>query len=261
MGVTVDELRDYLSGTPPRIVPPGIRRAALRRIPRTIIVMGVFFTLFSVPFMVMFFPWRLLDDIALNTGGRVTQDGVVDACKATGMKENDRRVFSFEFSYIPGSGDRRTGSCYATGVSREAGTRVAVEYLALRPGVARIQGCRLSPFHWAAGFVIVFPGIGVGRMFFALRARRRVARLLVDGVFSAGRIDSVEATPVRVNNQTRYRVNVVFKDAAGERRSSYSAYGAEAVLAEQKRAAGAVVGVLYDPADPSRVLLMDELVR
>ena len=123
MGVTVDELRDYLSGTPPRIVPPNVRRSALRRIPKTIIVMGVFFTLFSVPFMVVFFPWRLLDDIALNTGGRVTQDGVVDACKATGMKENDRRVFSFEFSYIPGSGDRRTGSCYATGVSREAGTR------------------------------------------------------------------------------------------------------------------------------------------
>lgn len=261
MSVTVEELRDFLSGSVPRIVPPNIRRSAVRRIPRTIIAMGMIFALFSVPFMTVFFPWRLLDDLWLNAGAQVARDGVVDACVATSMTENNQRVFKFEFSFTPGGGARRTGSCYASGVSRDAGSRVAVEYLPSRPAVARIEGCRLSAFHWAAGFVILFPLIGVAMVFFAVRARRRVVRLLADGVFSAGRIESVEATAVRVNNQTRYRVTVVFKDGTTDRRSSYSAYGPEAELAEQKRAEGAVVGVLCNPADPSQILLIDELVR
>lgn len=73
MSVTVEELRDFLSGSVPRIVPPNIRRSAVRRIPRTIIAMGMIFALFSVPFMTVFFPWRLLDDLWLNAGAQVAR--------------------------------------------------------------------------------------------------------------------------------------------------------------------------------------------
>ena len=261
MSVTVEELRDFLSGSVPRIVPPNVRRSALRRIPMTIAVMGIFFALFGLPFMAIFFPWRLLDDLSLNVGARVTRDATVMACEATSMRENNRQVFKYEFSYAPADGSSMKGTCYATGVARDAGSRVADEYLPVRPAVARIEGCRLSPFHWGGGFVVLFPCIGVAIVFFTLRARRRLAQLLAEGIFSAGRIESVEATSVTVNKQRQYRVTVVFKDAAGERRSSYSAYGRDAELAETKRADGSVVGVLYDPANPSRILLIDELVR
>lgn len=261
MSVSVDELRDFLGRYPPRPVPPNIRKSALSRVPLATAVGGFAFIAFSIPFMAIFFPWRVADDLLLSAIARVTHDAVVDVRAATHMKENNREVYRYEFSFTPEGGSRRSGACYATGSSFDAGARVAVEYLPTDRVVARIQGCRLSRFGWGGGFVVLFPAIGLGLVYFTLRARRRRVALLSDGRFSAGRIESVEATNVRVNRQMRYRVTVSFKDKAGQDRTShYHAYGGDVLLAEKKQAENAPIGVLYDASDPSRICLVDELL-
>ena len=261
MSVSVDELRDFLGRYPPRPVPPNIRKNALRRAPLATALGGFAFIAFSIPFMVIFVPWRMADDFRLNARARVTQDAVVDVRSSTNMKENNRRVYRYEFSFTPDGGPHRSGTCYDSRGSADAGSRVIVEYLASNPAVARIQGCRLSPFGWGTLFVLLFPAVGFTIVYFTLRSRRRLLALLSDGRFSAGRIESVEATNVRVNRELRYRVTVSFKDAAGQDRTGrYHAYGGDVLLAEKKQAEKAPIGVLYDASDPSRIFLVDELI-
>jgi hypothetical protein len=261
MSVSVDELRDFLGRLPPRQIPPDMRKSALRRSPLSVALAGLAFIAFSIPFMIVFFPWRLADDLRLNAHARVTHDAVVDVRSETNMRENSRRVYKYEFSFTPDGGPRRKGMCYETGGSADAGSQVAVEYLPSDRAVARMQGSRLTPFGWGAVFVLLFPVFGGTFVFFTLRSRRRLVALLTDGRFSAGRIESVEGTSVSVNNQQRFRVTVSFKSAFAAHTGQYYAYGDNVALAEKKRAEGAVVGLLYDASNPQRVFLTDELLN
>ena len=261
MSVSADELRSFLSRPPPRPVPPTIRKAALKSMPLGAALFGLAFFAFGIPFMVIFFPWRLPHDLLLDVFARSTRDAVVNVCAETSMNDNGRDVLRYEFSFTPEDGRRRSGTCYAVNCFVDAGSRVTVEYLAALPAVARIKGCRLSPFGWGGGFVVLFPAIGLAIVVFTFRERRRIDALLSDGRFSSGRIESVEATNVTVNKELRYRVTVSFKDSSGQdRTSSYHAYGEAVALAEAKRAEGAVIGLLYDALDSSRILLVDELL-
>ena len=261
MSISVDELRDFLRRDPPRPVPGPIRKKALRgALPHAVPLFGLFFGLFGSLFVAIFFPWRIVDDILLNAAGRTTTEATVTARTETNMKENERRVHRYEFTYTPEDGVPRTGVCYETGGSSDAGSRVPVQYLSSDPSVARIKGCRLSKFGWGGGFVIIFPLVGFGIAFFSIRSRARLASLLSRGRFSSGRIESVESTNVSVNNQRRYRVTVSFKDDFADRTTSYYAYGDQVALAEEKREKQSSVGILYDPANPDRVFLVDQLL-
>lgn len=260
MGIQVDELRLFLGQPPPRHVPAFIRKEALKRVPLVLLVFGIVFGGFGMPFLLLFFPWRIVDEVRLNMSPRVTQEAVVDSREETAMEENDRDVFKYAFTYTPADGITRTGICYKTGDDLSAGSRVTVEYLAGTPSVARIKDCRLSPFGWAAGFVVIFPLVGFGMAYFTLQARWRLFRLLRYGRFSSGRVEAVESTNMRVNNRLRYRVTVSYTDDFTERKTSYSAYGEDVILAENRRENGATVGLLYDPSHPDRVFLVDELL-
>ena len=108
---------------------------------------------------------------------------------------------------------------------------------------------------------MIFPLIGFGMVFFGIRGRQRKLRLLSCGLFSTGRVESVDATHVTVNDRRRYKVTVSFDDAAGvDHSTTYNAYGHDVDVAATKQEENATVGLLYDPANPKRVILVDTLI-
>lgn len=258
--VSVDQLAAFLKQRPPRSVPSVIKRKALKGGIFGVILFGLIFSGMGVPFLYIFFPWRLLDELSLNTSGTTTE-GIVTGKEETNMNENDRRVYRYRFSFIDNTGNHGDGVCYKTGSGFKKADKVKVQYLDSDPSICRIEKCRLSPFGWGAGFVIIFPLVGILVLFFAIRARSRKMQLLRSGLFSTGRIESVDITNVTVNNQRRYKVTVSFDDAAGRDHStSYGAYGHDVTLATQKQQENATVGLLYHPTNPKRILLVDTLL-
>ncbi len=231
-----------------------------KRVPTALAFMGLIFAALGIPFLVVFFPWRLPDELRLRASARTTE-GTVTVRESTSMRENNVRVSKYAFTFKTDDGTSRTALCYETGDSLQVGSRAVVEYLASEPSTARIRGCRLSPFGWGAGFVMIFPLVGVGMIFVVLRARRRVAWLLANGRFCLGHVTAVDATNVSVNHQTRYAVSVSYQEGTVERVGRYYALGEEAELAQQKMREATGVGVLHDPEHPERILLVDELVR
>ena len=273
MLVTPDDLGAFLSLRPPRRIPPAIRRSGMSFTLLWMILMGLFFICFSVPFMAIFFPWRLNDDLRLSWGKRTEADGLVIREAQTNMSENEATVYRYEFRFTDAQGGEWTGACYKSGggvlPSPPSGAeyqppegRVRVQYLPENPRVSRIADCRLSPFAWPAGFVVVFPLVGLGLFLLPLGAHWRTRSLLSHGAFASGRVERIEETNVTVNGQRRFRIHVRF---AGEGRAQHvstaHAYGRDVQFLREKLQSGDPVNVLYRRGNPKRIFLADLLVN
>ncbi|MCF7837720.1 MAG: DUF3592 domain-containing protein [Candidatus Marinimicrobia bacterium] len=255
MTPTLAELKPFLETPPPRLAPPLLLKRALRGGPAVLLLLGGFLSLFGLLFLTIFFPRQVADEIRLNRRAQRDIEARVTAAEATSFRENEQRVYRYAFDYTGPDGIRRTGMSYRTGGPVHAeGELVPLEYLPGRPAVARLAGGRLSPFGWGAAAVAVFPLVGLGMLFFALRTRARIRFLLRHGFFSLGRIETVEPTNVRVNNQLRYRVRLVYDADGTPQIATYNAYGADVPRAQEACTAQTPVGLLYDPAHPSRIL-------
>lgn len=259
MPVTVDDIAELLNQGPPRSVPRGLRH---RKLQLGILIFGVFFLVFSIPFMILFFPWRVANTLRLKAGPTERATGTVESAGRTNMSVNDRPVYEARFRFMPadGSGVRR-GTCYTTGEHYSEGDRVAVRYVASRPDICCIEGARLDMAGLAAGFVAIFPLVGAGMLAGRGLSRRRYLGLLKHGTFARGRIESVRSTNITVNNQQRYKVTVSYESNGEERTVSYNAYGHEVELARRKLQSADQVGVLYDVNRPKRVVVLDTLLE
>ena len=272
MSVTPEHLGAFLFLRPPRRIPPAIRRSATKSTLLWVILIGLFFICFSVPFMAIFFPWNLRNDLRLSWGKRAEADGLIIREAETNMSENGASVYRYEFRFTDAQGGEWTGACYKSGggvlPSPPSGPeyqppegRVRVQYLPENPHVCRIAGCRLSPFAWPAGFVVVFPLVGLGLFLLPLGAHWRTRSLLSHGAFASGRVERIEETNVTVNGQRRFRIHVRF---AGEGRAQHvstaHAYGRDVQFLREKLQSGDPVNVLYRPGNPKRIFLADLLV-
>lgn len=260
MAVTVEMLETFLRQPPPRQVPPEIRRKALRAVPGVLLLIGMLLALLGVVFVSIFFPHRLLSDLQLSANSRLTR-GYVVSQRETSFSENERRVVEYRFEYEVGGQDYH-GVCFSSSVRLQDKEAVDVLYAPSQPTLARIKGCRLSKFGWGAAAVVVVPAVGVVMVYYTSRARRRIVALLARGRFALGRVSDVSQTVMKVNNQPVYRVEVRFAtDLGREATASYRVIGEDGVrLAREKMATQTPAGVLYDEAEPTHVLLVDELL-
>jgi len=105
-------------------------------------------------------------------------------------------VEAVHFSYGTPSGGRRSGVCYALGEGEPAvpivptpqgrltldpGAVVPVEYVAARPGLARIRGTITGVHGLYALIILVFPGVGLLMLMRGRRLLRRLLPLLASG--------------------------------------------------------------------------------
>lgn len=192
---------------PRRTIPPTIRRAAKGANMNMVIfmVVGLMFTIMGLVFTAAFFPKGLLRDWRLDVTHHETDGRVVSAGK-TNMLINDTPVYRYAFEFAPdGRGETVEGKCYTTGQTWREGDAVRVLYAPANASIARIEGSRLSKSSAAMLFVLIFPAIGAGVLFFLFRARSRSQWMLRNGMAGEFRVDKVVATNVKINDQTRYR--------------------------------------------------------
>lgn len=257
MSVSIEDLGAFLQQMTPRDVPPNIRR---KKQQRGLLLFGFIFFLFGLPFVYIFFPWGMADELALDLGSPATAQGTVTSVEKTGLSINKALVYAIRFTFSAPGGRTVEGISYETGKRVHEGRTVEIEYSTDDPTFCRVKGSRLTKTGYFTLFVIVFPAVGFFLMFFTWRSNQRNLHLLRNGVFTRGEVAAVDKTNVEVNRQPRYKITVSFDTDVGQTMTSYNAYGDEVRLARQRMESGEQVGILYNPDNRARVLLVDSLL-
>ena len=116
---------------------------------------------------------------------------------------------------------------------------------------------------WAAGviFPLAFLCIGGSIAYFAGRTRTRIKRLLCNGQTCTATIEKIDSTGWRINNEQVSLMTVHFHAEGQDMRASCKIMG-DAVQRAQALAAGKKLApILYDPADPQRILFVEALLN
>lgn len=135
--------------------------------------------------------------------------GTITAATYTNASENDSPVMRYTYRYAV-AGDSLSGQAYTTGARLQEGQTVIVAYRPTQPATSRIPGTRREMFGGLAALVAIFPLIGLGFLFFALRHNLKALDLIVNGHFARGKCLQREATNTQVNNQTVFRYTFGF---------------------------------------------------
>lgn len=263
--VTADDIAQLLASSPPRKVPAHVVKAAQGGGSGCFLpLFGLAFGSFGMIFAVIFFPWRLADDLRLASDRVSTVPGVITEVRKSNMSINDAAVMEYGFSYTPTEGDRqpRQGRCFTTGERWTKEAEVAVRYLSDTPEVACVDGARLTKGGGFGLFVIIFPLVGYGMVVFYVMSRRQTARLLREGLAAEVDILFVEETNVTMNRQRVYKIVLTTPGQAGGPPVTIKRVNrADLDLAGRHAADKQPVFVLYDPRKPTRLIFPEALLE
>lgn len=262
MKVTAQDVAQLLGSSPPRNIPVHVARAAQGgRGSWFGPLLGFAFFAFGLIFVVIFFPWRLLDDWKLSSDAARTVKGSIVSVQGVNMRINKARVFDYEFGYNVGDGQQRRGHCYTTGQHWSKSMEVSVQYLPTQPELARLEGARLGKTGGTGLIVLIFPLVGLGVAMVFARIQHNTNRLLVSGRASEVDVISVDRTNVRVNNQYVYKIMVSSSTLlSGEPFVVRRTDPAEIDLAQKRVADKQSIYVLHDPENPRRLLFPEALI-
>lgn len=263
----IEKIEEFLEQAPPRSIPRSIWRNAMKGGMGTIgFLMGIIFLGVGIFFTYMFFPTNFADEFRLDTGSLETINGIVVRSEKTrysvggGKHTKGDPVYKIYYRFVVAGRGEYDSECYSVGRNYHAGRKVKVEYLSDNPSVSRIKGAGKSPFGYFGLMTFLFPAVGLVFTIISVKARIRTKKILRDGIFTVGRVADVVRTSVKVNNQNRYRIVVVFEIAGAEVKSSYYAYGEKVDVASEKMDSGDAVGVLYNPDNVHQSILVDSLL-
>lgn len=259
---SLEQIVALLAAPPPRRVPPELRRAAMRQTaPMLFVLIGAGLTLFALMFVVAFFPWNLAQQWQLDADGAATASGKIVGVERTNISIGKKPVMRFTFEFMPATTGRvQRGTCYTTGSSWTDGASVTVRYRPNDPGLACVEGARLSKTGGAAAFVLLFPGIGVTAMVIGLRLRHRALHLLVHGEVAEAFVTALETTSTTINNHPLYRIMLRRVDRPDDPLLETRKWDPAVVsFARARLESKQPVFVLFDPRRPKGVLLPETL--
>ena len=171
----------------------------------------------------------------------------------TGASENEEDVVRYVYEYEVGR-EVLAGRGYTTGWRWDEGQAVQIEIDPEDPGVSRLPGTRRAAFGAAAGLAGIFPLIGVLLLFFSVRANRRTLQLLVNGIYTTGRVVNREATNTTINDERVYRYTIEYaSDGGSTHRFETRTHRSELVEDDE------LEELLYDPQNPDHGSLLDTL--
>ncbi len=260
MSLTLEQLEPFLRQRPPRDIPRDVFRRGLRGgLGRFGYLFGGFFAAFGSVFVFIFFPWSIYPEVLLDTDHGIELPGIVSEVQETNMTVNDRKVRRVEYEFESPNGELIAAACYVTGRAAEAGAEVVVEALPERFDQSRIQGGRINAFGYFGSFTIIFPLVGLSVLTATGVYRRRRKRILKHGEFASGTVRDVQATAWTSNNQQRYRVKIDYVIAGRPQTVQHHCYGDAVTLAREHQRSGEPIGLLADPSNPRRVILVETL--
>ena len=212
-----------------------------------------FWMAFCTPFFWLFFmdceglSWLKFARPLSTCGGTVTR---VDAA---GGEENETPIMAIHYSYAL-DGKECSGCSYQTGTTLSPGNAVTIEYATSSPLVSRIQGLRHHRFGGPAVLVLLFPAIGIGLLAYGWKKGQRARRLLESGVLGTAALTS-KVVASTGDDGTVYQLIFDFIAENGRTYTHSSTRGQRDLSSED----GPAAQILYDPADPSCAMLVDDL--
>lgn len=232
-----------------------------RRVPISLELANIFngmsqFGWFFFGFGMIFF-WVFVghaDFSAITFRGDIAQtSGKVVRVEETGASENETSVMANHYEYSV-AGQRLRGTSYTTGSAVAEGEEVTVEFTEGNPLRSRIAGMRRAQFGPWISFVAIFPLIGFLILYYAMKNGLRRTALLRRGILTTGKLIDKEPTNVTVNDRRVYELTFEFTARDG-RRCEAKARTSDPSRLEDENAEP----LLYDPEDPSRAYLLDEI--
>lgn len=205
----------------------------------------------------MIFFWAFAGNADLSAitfrGPHEIAEARVLSVEPTGASEGGSRVQEtrYEFSV---AGRRVDGRSYTLGATPQPGALVEVEYDADNPERSRIPGMRRALFGPWLILVAIFPLVGLAVIVPMTLAGIRRYRLLRNGVLTQGRLVSKKATNMLVNRRRVYKLTFAFTTRDGRPGEAVAMTSMVEQLQDEKEEP-----LLYDPDDPRRAFLMDEL--
>jgi hypothetical protein len=259
--VTADDIAQLLAGSPPRLVPTHVTQVARKQqAPLVGGAVGLGFMLIGTMMVTFAFPWRAWDQWRLSGREAGTVAGVVTAVERSNTSVNKQRVMETTFAFTPAGEMRHVAQCYTTGSRWNVGESVTVRYLRNDSTVACIEGGRLDLIGWGGAFAGLFPLVGAALFISFVRRYRDARHLLVEGLLAEVDVLAVDATMMRVNKQTVYKITLSALGGRGPR-TVRRTNPVEIDLAGRHRDAKQPVFVLYDPRKPARMIFPEALIE
>lgn len=254
---TDEELVRFLAAPVPRVVPVSLKRDALREASSGMLVlMGVIFLGMGLFFVKVFLPWRQMDEWRLSASQPAVEQGRIVVVGRTTISINKRRVMRYAFEFKTARGEGINGECFTTGQKWSVGDSVKVRYDGAEPALACPEGARLSQGSLGGAFVLIFPIVGGGLIFWVVRSRKRTLWIMQNGTLGDFRVTAIEPTRVTINKQPQFKITLQRVDQADAAPHEVRWYKPELVaFARERQKNGQAVFGLFDPAKPKKVLL------
>lgn len=179
--------------------------------------------------------------------------GVVTAEHYTNASENDSPVMRYTYRYAVGA-DSLSGEAYTTGADLRVGQEVVVEYRPSQPATSRVPGTRREMFGALVALVAIFPLVGLGFLFFALRQNIKAVDLVVNGHFARGKLLNREATNTQINDQTVFRYTFSFETPDGRSYEVVTKTHQRHLVEDEE-----TERLLYAAADPAHAVIYDTI--
>lgn len=185
-----------------------------------------------------------------------TASGMVTVIEGTHATENETPVYANYYTFrVEALETEFYGISYTTGQTFSLNQDVTVEYVSDNPSLSRLEGARTGMFSpWVFCFLGLFEAVGLGFVGIGLKAGLKANQLLSRGQPALGRLVAKTPTGTRINKQTVYKLTFEFTAADGQRyraeACSHQPYDLEDEAQEE---------LLYDPGQPSRAVLLDNL--
>ncbi len=185
--------------------------------------------------------------------GEITGIEKTKASEGGSKTRSGTPVYANHYAYSI-AGQRFNGVSYETGSSRSVGEKVPVEYLAHNPEASRIEGMRRAMFGPLVSLVVIFPLVGAVIAIASMLAGRKRNALLRNGIVANGKLIEKRATNMQVNKQPVYALTFEFTARDGQRHKVTTNTHDSRRLEDE-----ALEPLLYDPANPSKAYLLDEI--
>jgi hypothetical protein len=180
---------------------------------------------------------------------------LIETVKVTNARENKVKVYEYGFRFQPGDGLPVNGSCYTTGQTWKEGDRAVVHYLPGNPGVARLEGARISVFSsWILLFLFIFPMVGLCLFIAPLVPGIKKMNLLRQGEITGAIKISSSPTNTSVNNVPVMKYSYEFRDRLGGLYTGSSRALPTANIGDETSEP-----ILYLPSNPRQSMLVDAL--
>jgi Protein of unknown function (DUF3592) len=199
----------FVLATWPRAVPLGLRLTVL--FGGAFSQFGWLFLGFGMIFVWGFGSFADFGPLKVWSGPWRPAEGVITGSRALNMTVNDRRVYGHTYLFVTPDGRQHAGESKATGGTLELGRAVAIEYRERDPSVSRIRGLGGGAVPlWVLGFILIFPGVGLGFLVPGLARGVKANHLLAQGQVGEATQKSMRPTNTRINNQMVYELTFEF---------------------------------------------------